>query len=175
MSRRPFFRAASTVAGILILAAGCGEMSPTDVRVAEPSLAASSAAKGPRANVVQTVFAAGSHATVIGPQGGTIDFGVGSLHFPAGALSRTTRISATTDGQNIGVTFAPHGLKFPANAQPVLKLSSMAPPAALTNLRVVYVDAAGRVLEEVATSHDIEGNHLTAQLRHFSTYWMAAP
>jgi hypothetical protein len=167
MARRPFFKAASTVAGILILAAGCAEMSPTAIQVDQPTLAAGSAQQGPRANVVQTVFTAGSYATTIGPQGGTIDFGIGSL-------DRPTRISATTDGQNIGVTFAPHGLQFPAGAEPVLKLVPLS-ASATSNLRIVYVNAAGYVLEEVATNHDIEGNHLTAQLRHFSTYWMAAP
>jgi hypothetical protein len=112
MARRPFFKAASSVAAILILAAGCGEQTPTAVQIESPSLSSASAPKGPKANVVKTKFHAGTYAAVIGPEGGRIDFGIGTIDFPAGAVAHAIRITATTDGEHLGVTFAPHGLRF---------------------------------------------------------------
>jgi hypothetical protein len=176
MARRPFFKAASSLAAILILAAGCGDQTPTAVHLQETGPAASgSQATGPKVNVVKTRYAAGTYAAVIGPQGGRIDFGIGSLDFPAGALSRTTRITATTDGENLGVTFGPHGLQFPEGRQPMLGLSYMDVATDPEGLQIVYVNNMGEILEELTTSADISTSTVGATLRHFSTYWMAAP
>jgi hypothetical protein len=175
MARRPLFRAASSFAAILILAAGCGDYTPTAVHLEGSDALVASAAKGPKANVVKMKFSAGSYSTMIGPQGGTIEFGIGKLVFPAGALERSTRITATTDGSNLGVEFGPHGLVFPSGHSPRLFLTTAGFAGDAGTLRIVYVDNFGYVLEEVATAADIETNRLTADLKHFSTYWMAAP
>jgi hypothetical protein len=175
MAHRPLFRAASTFAAILILAAGCGDHTPTAVQLEGSEALAASAAGGPKANVVKTKFAAGSFFSVIGPQGGTIEFGIGKLVFPAGALNQPTRITATTDGTNLGVEFGPHGLTFPSSQIPQLILSTALYGGDASDLHIVYVDDSGHVLEEIATVADISSNQLTAGLQHFSTYWMAAP
>jgi hypothetical protein len=174
MARRPFFKAASSLAAILILAAGCGDQTPTAVQLQETGLAASgSQATGPKANVVKTRYAAGTYAAVIGPQGGRIDFGIGSLDFPAGALSRTTRITATTDGENLGVTFGPHGLQFPEGRQPMLSFAAIDDSHDIATANILYVDEDHRVLETVATVRDIAGRALRGHLHHFSTYAIA--
>ncbi len=175
MARRPLFRAASSFAAILILAAGCGDHTPTAVQLEGSNALAASAANGPKANVVKTTFAAGSYATVIGPQGGTIEFGIGKLVFPAGALGHPTRITATTDGSNLGVEFGPHGLKFASAISPQLVMSTASFAGDANTLRIVYVDQHGYVLEEMDSEADIGRNQLRASLKHFSTYWMAAP
>jgi hypothetical protein len=175
MARRPLFRAASSFAAILILAAGCGDHTPTAVQLEGSNALAASAARGPKANVVKSTFAAGSYATVIGPQGGTIEFGIGKLVFPAGALQRPTRITATTDGSNLGVEFGPHGLRFPSANSPKLFMSTASFVGDASTLQIVYVDKGGYVLEEMAAVADIDRNQLIADLQHFSTYWMAAP
>jgi hypothetical protein len=173
MARRPLFRAASSFAAILILAAGCGDHTPTAVQLEGSNALTASAAKGPKANVVKTTFAAGSYATVIGPQGGTIEFGIGKLVFPAGALTQPTRITATTDGSTLGVEFGPHGLVFASASSPQLVMTTAGFAGDASTLRIVYVDKHGYVLEEVATVADIDRNQLRARLTHFSTYAIA--
>ncbi len=173
MARRPLFRAASSFAAILILAAGCGDHTPTAVQLEGSNALAASAAKGPKANVVKTTFAAGSYATVIGPQGGTIEFGIGKLVFPAGALTRPTRITATTDGSNLGVEFGPHGLVFPNSRQPQVRFHTAGTLVNPTSVAIVYIDDLQQVLETIPAFYYIEAEAVAGRLSHFSTYAIA--
>jgi hypothetical protein len=173
MARRPLFRAASSFAAILILAAGCGDHTPTAVQLEQSNALAASAARGPKANVVKTQFVAGSYAAVIGPQGGTIEFGIGQLVFPAGALKSPTRITATTDGSHLGVEFGPHGLVFPSSAQPRVSFHTGDILADPTSAVIVYIDDLQQVLETIATFYDIEAKAVAGKLSHFSTYAIA--
>jgi hypothetical protein len=173
MARRPLFRAASSFAAILILAAGCGDHTPTAVQLEGSNALAASAARGPKANVVKSTFAAGSYATVIGPQGGTIEFGIGKLVFPAGALQRPTRITATTDGSNLGVEFGPHGLQFPEGNQPQIRFGTAGMSADPAAVVIVYIDDFQQVLETLPTFYDIGTETVAGRLSHFSTYAIA--
>jgi hypothetical protein len=110
--RRPVFSAVlGTVAGILILASGCADQSPTAVQV-RPAKALSAA----------KAYQSGSFTMSIDPSGGTFSFPIGHISFPAGAVSETTTITATLDGRTLAVEFEPH-MMFPDGAQPTLAMS----------------------------------------------------
>jgi hypothetical protein len=110
--RRPVFSAVlGTVAGILILASGCVDQDPTAVQL-KPAKALSAA----------RAYERGAYAASIGPSGGSINFPIGEIVFPAGAVSEETVITAKLDGRTLSVDFEPH-IVFPSGAQPTLTLS----------------------------------------------------
>lgn len=112
LSRHRLFPALiSTVAGILILASGCSDLGPTSVDL-RPATALSAA----------RAYDAGTYTAIIGPQGGILNFPIGDIVFPAGAVASDTRITATVDGRSLAVDFQPH-LVFPAEALPTLNIS----------------------------------------------------
>ena len=81
--RRPVFSAVlGTVAGILILASGCAEQDPTAVQL-KPARALSAA----------RAYQRGTYAMNIGPSGGSINFPIGQIVFPAGAVTEETTIT----------------------------------------------------------------------------------
>ena len=110
--RRPVFSAVlGTVAGILILASGCADQNPTASQL-KPAQALSAA----------RAYERGSFAMSIGPSGGSINFPIGQIVFPAGAVSNETIITATLNGRTLAVDFQPH-IVFPSGAQPTLTIS----------------------------------------------------
>lgn len=161
------------LAGILILASGCMDQSPTAL---EPSASGEMQAALPgsfRAVHATIGFAAGTTTATINPSGGSIDFGIGSITFPKGAVSHATTISATVDGTTVGVAFAPHGLTFPAGAQPTLTfdVGTVDVPVGAS---VLYVDDDGNVLENLGGDFDALAQSVKVQLRHFSPYILGA-
>jgi hypothetical protein len=72
------------------------------------------------------------------------------------------------DGEYQGVHLSPHGLTFPASAQPELELRAVGGGVDRMSLTVVYVDDANNILEVLPT--DRAGNRATVHLEHFSGY-----
>lgn len=174
MKRRSLFASvASSLTAILILAAGCSDQDPMAVQLEPGAVGTVRGEIGGRANVLRSTYAAGNFSSVIGPEGGTIQFGIGEITFPAGAVQRPTLISAAVDGEHLAVTFSPHGLRFTEHAQPVLSLSFAESSASASKLGIQYVDSGFNVLEVLETSTDIVAEKVTARLWHFSTYVIA--
>lgn len=169
MLRRPWFKPASTVAAILILAAGCADTSPTAIQL-EPTLAAGANAAAGTARVVKFDHEAGTYSAQIGPHGGTLDFGIGSIEFPAGALRNNLRITAVTDGVNVSATMGPSGLQFPAGATLCFNLAAAGESEEWT---IMLVNEAGKVLEAVPGAW-ISGR-FCGMIRHFSAYAVGSP
>lgn len=154
-------RAIFSLGAILILAAGCADQGPTE------------SALTPHVAALSRAHTAGTVAKTIGPRGGTLEFGIGSLSFPAGAVSENTRITATLDGRNLGVTFGPHGLVFPAGAQPELVLDVRGVQVPV-HTSIYYVTEAGAVLERYEPEWDALEAVARVRLGHFSRYILAA-
>lgn len=175
MTRRPYSSALPWLAGILILASGCMDQSPTAVLL-DPATVTPGQAQF-QANVRPVFsaapFAAGTHTALITPAGGSIDFGIGSIDFPKGAVQRATHISATVDGSTMSVEFAPHGLTFSADAQPTLTFSASGLDLG-GNAVIYYVDDNGNVLENLGGIVDATAATVSAALKHFSPYILAA-
>lgn len=118
-----------------------------------------------------------SEQQTIGPEGGTLYIAGGhSLHFPAGAVSEPTTITAVRDPLKILVDFGPEGLVFPDSARPTLTYSygsagllGLLRPQDLT---IVYLQ--GNLLAEVLPSSvDPVTRVVRTELEHFSTYALA--
>lgn len=151
-------------AGILIVTGGCAD-SPSAPAAVGADLELLRAVEGP------SFSRAGSdaQARVIGPEGGVIELSTGhTLTFPAGAVSAPTEIGMRADGQYQGVRLSPHGLQFPAGAQPVLTLRARGAGVERASLRVVYVSEGNQILEVLPTT--LHGSDATARLEHFSGY-----
>lgn len=153
-------RTIATLGAILILAAGCSDQSPTETSL-RPQVAVLSKAH-------QAVAVTG----VVGPEGGRVDFGLGSLVFPAGAVAADTRVSAEVDGLTMAVTFGPHGLVFPAGAQPVLEfdVQGVEIPA---NASIFYLGEYGEALERLEIAFDADRGSALTRIGHFSQYAVA--
>lgn len=107
-----------------------------------------------------------------GPAGGTLVIGGSRLIIPAGALSVTVPIQASTPGTSTSeVDFKPHGLKFSTPATLVLdgngcQVGEDLPP------RIVYLAPNGSVRETISATRDAQGN-VIAPVAHFSGYAIA--
>lgn len=175
MARRPLFaKAVSSLAAILILAAGCSEQNPTSVQL-DPSSSLAPLGTTISPTRATSPFDAAIYSATIGTEGGKIKFGIGEIEFPAGAVSSHTKITATVNGSTMSVEFQPHGLQFPADAAPVLSFDAKKGGVTTQGAAIFYVDDSFRVLETLTTFTDIGGNSISAQVRHFSRYVMAAP
>lgn len=152
--------------GILIITGGCAE-SPSAPVTAGTGFELLRLPQGPS----YSRSGSDSRSQVIGPEGGVIETSAGRLVFPAGAVSRPTEIGMRADGEYQGVRLSPHGLQFPADAQPVLELRAVGPGVDRQALQVVYVDDANQVLEALET--DGQGSRVTTRLEHFSGYIIA--
>lgn len=111
-------------------------------------------------------YSAGVYSQFIDERGGNLDFGIGEIAFPSGAIAEETLIRATVDGERVSVTFEPTGLQFSALAQPVLRfrLSTLQ-----KNPAILYVDHSNVVLD-MLPARVAEGPAVEAPLPHFSKY-----
>ena len=173
MSRRSgFFPLISSLAAILILAAGCSDQAPTAVEL-ETSYQVVAL---PESDLTPSFARLGSSSQVIGPEGGTIRAGRITISFPEGAVAEPTEISVASDPRKLAVTFGPHGLQFPAGHEPTASFSYQGianlPERDLT---IYYIGTSGQVLEELAVSVDPSEKAVRARLGHFSEYALIAP
>ncbi len=167
MSRFRLSSIAALAAGILITTGGCAESPSAPVQVGA-GLELLAVPQGPSF----ATSATGAASRMIGPEGGVIELGASRLVFPAGAVSQPTEIGMRADGQYQGVRLSPHGLQFPADAQPVLELRAVGAGAARNGLKVVYVDDANQILEVLPTGR--HGNTVSTHLQHFSGYLISS-
>jgi hypothetical protein len=156
---------------VVALAAGCRDAAPTEVELRPDGLRVGSVAQ---AVILPFRQPAQWRSKVIGPAGGVVRFGSGEIVFPAGAIARPTRITATVESSRYAVTFEPHGLTFPNNARPSLRFNIRGVAVAPARLQVAYVRNSGTVLELLQTDINPNSASATAPLDHFSTYVMGA-
>jgi hypothetical protein len=161
-------------AGILITIGGCTEQAPTSNAAPEDG------ARYQRLEMQQSASGGVAYdmpgaEKVIGKEGGTLEISGGhTLTFPAGALSAPTRIRAKVDARYVEVDLEPHGIRFPVGREPVLKLSyAGAGPVLTSSLTIIYLDQAGRFLENMSGTADPNSRVVTARLPHFSRYAIA--
>jgi hypothetical protein len=109
---------------------------------------------------------------IFGPAGGTLVIGGSRLIIPAGALSVSVPIEATTPGGSTSeVDFKPHGLKFSKSATLVLEaggcnISDNVPP------HILYIGPNGTVQQTISATRDAQDN-IVAPIAHFSGYAIA--
>ena len=158
--------AAAALAGILITIGGCADSSPL------PTEGGASLRIVQAPAAISFARAADVASAVIGPEGGALQLASGhKLVFPAGALSAPTQISMSNHPAYAGVILQPHGLTFPAGAQPVLTLDNGGVSlAAFRTLAIAYVGDSGEVEEVLATDVLAGGRKLRASLPHFSIF-----
>ncbi len=170
--RTPFLPLISSMAAILILAAGCSDQVPTGVQLQKSYRAIAL----PEAALTPSFARSGAASRVIGPEGGTIQAGRITLSFPAGAVAAPTKIIVSPDPRNLAVTLEPHGLQFPAGREPSVTFSyrgiSSLPESDLT---ILYLAETGVALEQLAVSVSTGSRSVTSRLRHFSEYALVAP
>lgn len=161
--------------GTALILAACARDNPVAPLAVEPGALFSAEPT----KKVKTARAANAYKQTkkLGKAGGKFETGTGHvLVFPEGALDADIEITMERlEGTHIQFEFQPHGLTFPAGAEPVLTLSyANAEEPNLATLAIVYLDADGIGIAEVlATTLDTEKQTLTARLRHFSGYAIA--
>lgn len=154
---------------LAVVAGGCSRGEPTGPVLRPEGLRVGAVAQAVWSPVS---FQRGVYGRWIGAEGGTLHFGGGSLSFPAGALDRTTLITAMVDGQRLAVDFGPAGLQFAPDAKPVLSFSFGTTQFDGRRLQIAYVDEESRVLSVLPTM--VFGSGVaTAPLDHFSPYILA--
>jgi hypothetical protein len=174
MKPRPLFAPITLwLAAILMFAAGCGEQNPAAPQLEPSTVAAARGGVGRQANIIKRAHRAGRYTNHIGPEGGTLDFGIGSLSIPAGALDSVVLVTAKVNGRDLAVDFQPHGLIFRPGHEPTLSFALagvLRPEAAL---QIVYVDEWMTVLETFAHATPSSSHRVDAAISHFSTYCLA--
>lgn len=110
-------------------------------------------------------------AKVIGDDGGTFYFGPHKLQVPEDALSSNTSIAVMVNPDvKTRVTLLPHGLQFAKTVKLTLAYAHCTPSA---THKVVYVDAAGNVVEWLTSTDKIADQKVESSLQHFSDYAIA--
>jgi hypothetical protein len=147
--------------------AGTGPAAPPVLPTADPLSMTTTGKARRKLHCVQTEPRTAS--AVIGPEGGTLRIGRHRLIVPAGALRERTLITGTVPGDSSAtVLFEPSGLKFKAPAILVVSVSGCeAPPV---DPSVIYIDDAGRPVEELPSVFDRTREEVTAPIHHFSGY-----
>jgi hypothetical protein len=169
---------------VLIAAAACYDVAtqPTSPAVSLTAPTALSAARAQQGSSSQTggnnqVAQCDPRPALVsrgtfGPAGGTLVIGGSRLIIPAGALSVSVPIEASTPGTSTSqVDFKPHGLKFSKPATLVLQgdgcqVGENLPP------RILYIGPNGRVQETISATRDPNDN-VIAPIAHFSGYAIA--
>lgn len=168
---RTIRRTSAVLLSMLVMAvvAGCGGGEPTAPALRPDGLRVGAVAQAVWA---PTVYQEGTFSRRIGPEGGTLYFGVGSLSFPRGALATTTTITAAVDGVRVAVDFGPEGLSFPSGARPTLGFQTGLNWSS-SDFQILYLDGAGRILSLLPTTWDPSSGQATTRLDHFSPYILA--
>lgn len=114
----------------------------------------------------------GYDSEYIGPQGGRVTVGRNQLIIPAGALTRTVRITAIVPNDNVAfVKFEPSGLVF--RRSPLLVLDAAGCNIGNYTPDVVYINDAGRILERIEARYYPQYRVVAAPIDHFSGYALA--
>lgn len=110
---------------------------------------------------------------LIGPSGGTLEFGGHRLIVPPGALTKKVRITAEVvpNVPVLIVHFEPSGLQFRKPAGLVLNVSGCSIPSSAVP-DVVYIED-GRILERIHAVFSRAWRTIAAPISHFSGYSIA--
>ena len=107
---------------------------------------------------------------VIGPKGGSINFGPHSLVVPAGALDTNTTITATAPSNPaVNVEFAPHGLQFRRPVEMVIDYKQCIVPET-DELGVTYVLNGWYAVEKMPSMDVRKDKKISALTDHFSGF-----
>lgn len=110
----------------------------------------------------------------VGPAGGVLRFGRGTLLIPEGALASEVQITATaTLGSEVSVDFAPHGLQFAKAVEVRVDYDGCRPPSTHAGLNVFYTNAGGLITQTMPSADDRDGTAIRALTDHFSGYIVA--
>ena len=111
----------------------------------------------------------------IGASGGQIIVGTSRVIFPAGALTKKTRIKATIPaGEHLTMTFEfePHGVVFKKPAGLVFDASTCDIPSWYAP-DIVYLGENGEILEHIQSYYSNHWHFVAAPIWHFSRYAVA--
>lgn len=168
MTRRPLYPPAlAWLAGILILASGCMDQSPTAALLDSSTEQRASVPAGISAVRAAAQYEAGTISQLITPSGGSIDFGIGAITFPKGAVDRATVITATVDGESMAVAFGPH-LVF-GEDRPTLCFNVAG--IDVDGIALLHIQDDG---SESAIAYVVDGGQLCARPGSFSQFVLAS-
>ncbi len=110
----------------------------------------------------------------VGPEGGKLQMGPHTLDIPAGALSETVVITATSSGsKGNAVTFGPEGLRFKTFARLTLSTANCSGLGPFRLPFVVYTDDLLNILEREPSIPNLHAKRTTGLITHFSRYAIA--
>jgi hypothetical protein len=111
---------------------------------------------------------------IIGPEGGTLQFGLHRITIPAGALATRTVITAEAPTSlMVTADFSPHGLQFQQDVELRLDYSRCTQPLLPGAFQVVYLDDLLKVLETPQSEDYRSSKWIRSWLHHFSKYAVA--
>jgi len=159
----------NTILGVVI-AAGCSN-APSEPAREVPNAALLGGLLFANCSSQATVTASAS----IGSKGGTLKIGSHTLVIPAGALSQTVVITATTSGgKGNSIQFGPAGLQFSSAAQLTFSTANCTGLGLLNLPVVVYTDNSLLSILEIQLSlPNLGEKKVTGYIKHFSRYAVA--
>ena len=152
-------------------ACGTGDVAAPTLRLGVsgpgPSYGASATAAGRLVACERRNPAADS--ALIGPSGGTLRVGNNELVVPPGALLETVMLRGAVPSDTIAsIRLYPEGLTFHRAAGLVLDSQGCADPG--STAKILYLDDAGNVLEEIEAYYTPWWKRVAAPINHFSRY-----
>jgi hypothetical protein len=112
---------------------------------------------------------AAADSAVIGPSGGTLRVGNNDLVVPPGALTQSILLRGEVPADTVAsIRLSPEGLVFRRPAGLVLDAAGCSDPGGAA--KVLYLDDAGNVLEEIDAYYDPSWKRVAAPINHFSRY-----
>jgi hypothetical protein len=112
---------------------------------------------------------AAADSALIGPSGGTLRVGNNELVVPPGALTENVLLRGEVPADTVAsIRLSPEGLVFRRPAGLVLDAAGCANPGEAA--KVLYLDDADNVLEEIDAYYDPSWKRVAAPINHFSRY-----
>jgi hypothetical protein len=154
------------VAAAVALVVGCG----TDVVTSTPRLVAyGKGDNAPGRLVACERRDVAVDSALIGPAGGTLRVGANELVVPPGALTVTVMLRGEVPEDTVAsIRLFPEGLIFRKPAGLVLDTEGCADPG--SGAKILYLDEAGNVLEEIDAHYRPWWKRVAAPINHFSRY-----
>ena len=159
------------VAVLLAIACGIGEDATTAPRlkVERSGSQFGNSALAPGHVVACERRVAEADSALIGPSGGTLRVGTNELVVPPGALLEPVILRGEVPADTVAsIRLFPEGLTFRRPAGLVLDVSGCADPGDAA--KVLYLDDAGNVLEEIDALYSPWWKRVAAPIDHFSRY-----
>lgn len=174
------------IALLAVVAANCGEQSPTGVTASSIGTPAATRVTTGRENSVVGDLLGGlgllkcsplpydSASTVIGPWGGALRVGPQTLYVPPGALSHNVTITGVLSANTVNaIRFSPQGLTFNRPAYLTMTYANCNLLGRLLPKRIAYTTDLFQILEYILSIDNIFAKSVTGQVNHFSQYAVA--